>query len=137
MKGNSPLFANRGNKIKSSSKYSTKPGILLERKPYDNKKGNKLLKRAKTEGTKNFIKQNYRSGAKVGDGSTAAAVRQELKTGNLVGGRSHIIKAQQEAKRIDNILAKNPKHPDRKLLMGEKRKLEKALSTKPNKGGRK
>lgn len=135
MKGNNPLFGNSGNKSKTFSKYSNNSGVLKEKESYANQKGLQLLRRAKSNDTKNFIKQNYRSSAKEGDGSTAAAARKELKMGVLVGGKHHVIKAQQEIRRIDNILKKNPNHVDRKILLSERRKLVRALKTKN--GGKK
>lgn len=38
---------------------------------------------------------------------------------------------------IDNTLKKNPNHVDRKFFNSEKKKLAKALKTKPVKGGKK
>ena len=137
MKGNNPLFSNSGNKIKSVSSYSTSPGIPRQNKHYSNKTGLKLLKKVKSEEAKNFIKQHYRSGAKEGDGSTAAAIVKELREGIKVGGRSHLTKGREGIKAIENILKKNPKHVDREFLLSQKKKLEKALKTKPNKGGKK
>ena len=137
MKGNSPLFSNSGNKVKSVSSHSTNPGTTRQIKSYNNKKGLKLLKKVKTEEAKNFIKQHYRSGAKEGDGSTAAAIVKELKYGIKVGGKSHLTKGREGIRTIENILRKNPKHVDRKFLLSEKKKLEKALKTKPKKGGKK
>ncbi|MFP1463669.1 hypothetical protein ACLB1E_31895 [Escherichia coli] len=43
---------------------------------------------------KNIIDDLYRPNAKVGSGSTADAVRYELATGEKVGGRGHVLKAQ-------------------------------------------
>jgi len=137
MKGNNPVFSNSGDKVKSVSSHSTNPGTTRQNRPYNNKKGLKLLKKVKTEEAKNFIKQHYRSGGKEGDGSTAAAIKMELKEGVKVGGKSHITKGKEGIKTIDNILKKNPKHVDRKFLLSEKKKLEKALNTKPKKGGKK
>ena len=50
----------------------------------------------------------YRPGAKVGSGSTAAAVREELATGAQVGGRSHVQKAGDYARALDDWLRRNP-----------------------------
>ena len=137
MKGNSPLFSNSGNKKISRSKYSKNQNKSVTVKSYNNKKGEKLLKKVKSEEAKNYIKQYYRSGAKVGDGSTAAAVEEELKHGTKVGGKSHVTKAKEGLKFIQNTLKKNPKHIDKKFFNSQKRKLEKALKTKPIKGGKK
>lgn len=136
MKGKSPLFENSGNKTKSVSSYSTNPGTTRQKKPYNNEKGLKLLKKVKSEEAKNFIKQHYRSGAKEGDGSTAAAIEKELRYGIKVGGKSHLAKGREGIRNIENILKKNPKHVDKKILLSQKKKLEKALKTKPKKGGK-
>ena len=53
-------------------------------------KGTKLLNKVSNPKLKNTIKEMYRPGAKVGDGGLADAIRHEVKTGNLVGGKSHI-----------------------------------------------
>lgn len=87
----------------------------------------KALSVAKTVEAKRFISQQYRQNAKIGDGSTAAAVEYELTTGKLVGGKSHIQKAKNAIRRIKNMLKENPNHPDRALLWSIKERLEKAL----------
>ena len=97
MKGNNPLFNNGGNKKISRSKYSKNQNKAVPTIPYNNKKGEILLKRVKSEEARNYIRQNYRSGAKIGDGSTAAAVKEELKHGVKIGGKSHITKAKEGA----------------------------------------
>lgn len=51
---------------------------------------------------KNIVGDLFRPGAKVGNGSTADAVRHELRTGELVGGRGHLIKAQEVLTRLRN-----------------------------------
>jgi hypothetical protein len=50
----------------------------------------------------------YRPNAKVGSGSTAAAVRSERATGQPVGGRWHTIKAEQYVIRLQRWLQANP-----------------------------
>ncbi|MBK5073804.1 hemagglutinin repeat-containing protein [Budviciaceae bacterium CWB-B4] len=57
----------------------------------------------------NIIDDLYRPNAKVGSGSTADAVRYELATGNKVGGRGHVEKAQTYSKALQDWLNKNPK----------------------------
>lgn len=86
-----------------------------------------LLALAKTPETKDFVEQQYRLGATIGNGSTADAVRHELATGKLVGGKSHLIKAQNAINHINNVLRDNPNHPDRALLLAIKEDLQKAL----------
>ncbi len=57
---------------------------------------------------KNIIDDLYRPNAKVGSGSTADAVRYELATGEKVGGRGHVEKAQTYSKALQDWLNKNP-----------------------------
>ncbi|MFA3760133.1 hemagglutinin repeat-containing protein [Yersinia sp. 2466 StPb PI] len=62
----------------------------------------------KDENLKNLIDDLYRPNAKVGSGSTADAVRYELATGEKVGGRGHVEKAQTYSKALQDWLNKNP-----------------------------
>ncbi|KEY58940.1 hemagglutinin repeat-containing protein [Serratia sp. DD3] len=62
----------------------------------------------KDENLKNIIDDLYRPNAKVGSGSTADAVRYELATGEKVGGRGHVEKAQTYSKALQDWLNKNP-----------------------------
>ncbi len=55
-----------------------------------------------------IIGENYREGAKVGSGSTADAVRHELKTGERVGGRLHDQKARDTITTLEKWLKNNP-----------------------------
>ena len=54
-----------------------------------------LLSKATNPKLRNFIDNLYRPGAKIGDGGTADALRHQLRTGGLVGGRNHLKKALQ------------------------------------------
>jgi len=55
---------------------------------------------------RNAIDQLYRPGAKIGSGGLADAIRHEIVTGELVGGRSHIEKGRQRIKNLENIIAR-------------------------------
>lgn len=55
---------------------------------------------------KNCINEMYRQGAEIGDGGLADAIRHELTTGELVGGKSHIQKGIERVKNLENIIAK-------------------------------
>ncbi len=66
--------------------------------------GRVLYKVATNTALRNTIKELYRPGAKVGNGSTAAAIRRELKTGILVGGKSHLIKGRERMRRLEKLL---------------------------------
>ena len=63
-----------------------------------------LLDSAHNDKLRNAINEIYRSNAKVGDGGLADAVRHELRTGELAGGKSHIIKAQERIRNLENII---------------------------------
>lgn len=65
-----------------------------------------LLENVSNQKLKNAIDQIYRSGASVGDGGLADAIKHELATGQLVGGKSHIQKGIERAKNLENILVK-------------------------------
>lgn len=75
-----------------------------------------LMSEATTDQTRSIIEELYRETANVGDGGTADAIRHELATGELVGGRSHIQKGKDRLRQIERILRRNPDHPDRELL---------------------
>lgn len=115
--------------VKSNRQLSLGAGISAPetKEKETNSVKESLLARATQNDSKNLIKELYRSGSKIGDGGTADALRHELKTGKLVGGKSHKIKAQERVKQIENILKKNPNHPDKDLLNQLKDDLEKAL----------
>jgi RHS repeat-associated protein len=56
-----------------------------------------------------ILSELYRPGASVGPtGSTADAIRHELATGELVGGRSHIQKGQDYVRGLANWIGRNP-----------------------------
>lgn len=57
---------------------------------------------------KNLIDDLYRPNPKVDSGSTAHAVRYELSTGEKVGDRGHIQKAEQYSELLQRWLNKNP-----------------------------
>lgn len=76
----------------------------------------RLLADASTDVAKNIVKELYRPNAAVGDGGTADAIRKQIATGELVGGRDHIRKGRERLRQIERILSKNPNHPDRALL---------------------
>lgn len=115
--------------VKSNKQLSLGAGISAPdtTEKVNNPVKDSLLAKATQNDTKNLVKELYRSGSKIGDGGTADALRHEFKTGKLVGGKSHKIKAQERVKQITNILKKNPSHPDKDLLHQLKEDLEKAL----------
>lgn len=64
----------------------------------------KLLEEVENAKLKNAVNEIYRPGGKIGDGGLADAVRHELKTGELVGGKSHIQKAIERVTNLENII---------------------------------
>ena len=66
----------------------------------------KLLSKVQNPKLRNAINEIYRDGATIGDGGLADAIRHELKTGELVGGKSHIQKGKERIKNLENILNK-------------------------------
>ena len=55
---------------------------------------------------KNAVNEIYRSGASIGDGGLADAIRHEMSTGQLVGGKSHVTKALERITNLENIIKK-------------------------------
>lgn len=76
----------------------------------------RLLANASTDVVKNIVIELYRSNAVVGDGGTADAIRKQIATGELVGGRDHVRKGRERLRQIERILSKNLNHPNRALL---------------------
>lgn len=69
-------------------------------------KRDELLNSVQNDKLKNAVNQIYRPNAKIGDGGLADALRHEFKTGELVGGKSHIQKANERIKNLKNIIKK-------------------------------
>ena len=65
-----------------------------------------LLNLVSNDKLKNCIDQMYRPGATIGDGGLADAIRHELTTGELVGGKSHIRKGVERVRNLENIIEK-------------------------------
>lgn len=85
---------------------------------------------AKTREVKELIEQLYRPNATIGDGGTADALRYEINTRINIGNKSHRRKAKERINQINNILKKNPNHPDKELLKKLKDDLQDAMNTK-------
>ena len=79
-------------------------------------KGTKLLNKVSNPKLKNTIKEMYRPGAKVGDGGLADAIRHEIKTGKLVGGKSHVQKGTERLRNLERI-------SKREILTKQERKI--------------
>lgn len=86
-----------------------------------------LLSEATTSEAKRIISELYRPGAEVGDGGTADAIREQLRAGVMVGGKDHARKGRERMRQIENILKRNPDHPDRELLKKLRDDLNNAL----------
>ena len=55
----------------------------------------------------NIIENQFKGGdsyKRIGDGTTASAIRWERATGKLVGGKNHMIKGKQESNGLRNLL---------------------------------
>lgn len=90
-----------------------------------------LLKLAKNEKLKSTIKELYRPGATIGDGGTAAAIKKELKTGVLVGGKNHIQKGKERIRNLQNLINSNKlSGSDKKIAAKLKKDLEKVIGGK-------
>ena len=100
----------------------------------DGEKGTRrdeLLDKAENQKLKNAINEIYRQNAKVGDGGLADAVRHELLTKELVGGKSHIQKAKERITNLENIIKKQPlNNQDLELAKQLLEDLQKALGGK-------
>ncbi|MDP3976176.1 MAG: RHS repeat-associated core domain-containing protein, partial [bacterium] len=86
----------------------------------------------------NTINDLNRPGGKIGDGSTAAAVRHQIKTGEMVGRRDHVLKAYNSIRGLNNHIKTLSQYGDKfKLVIRraqrEINKLNRALKTKPRK----
>ncbi len=77
---------------------------------------NELLSKVTNAKLTNAIKELYRPGAKVGDGGLGDAIREEIKTGQLVGGKSHIQKGKERLKNLENILFKENLTKEEKII---------------------
>jgi len=71
-----------------------------------------LLNAVSNQKLKNAIDQMYRPGATIGDGGLADAIRHELSTGQLVGGKSHIQKGIERVRNLENIIKKENLNPN-------------------------
>ena len=62
-----------------------------------------------------LLKRFHKDGSKVGSGSTAAALREELRTGLPVGDKFHTIKTEEGIRALNRWLESNPlaRHGDR------------------------
>jgi hypothetical protein len=95
--------------IKDIRDVINRPGIFkavnaLLRKE-TNREGARLLTSVKNTPLSNLIKSNYRYGARIGKGSTADALRDEVARGVKYGAKkSHYKKAQESIRRLNKIL---------------------------------
>jgi hypothetical protein len=70
-----------------------------------NREGARLLTSVTNKPLSNLIKSNYRHGARIGKGSTADALRDEVARGVKYGAKkSHYKKAQESIRRLNRIL---------------------------------
>lgn len=98
-----------GLEVLVNKEEQTSPKHVMSRREH-------LLEEATSDVVKKIVKELYRSNATVGDGGTADAIRKQLSTGELIGGKDHIQKGRERLKQIQKILSRNPNHPDKLLL---------------------
>lgn len=90
-----------------------------------------LLSQTTNAKLQNTIKEMYRPNATIGDGGLSDAVRHELRTGEFVGGKSHIPKAKERLNNMRNILRRETLDAnDKKTIFDLIEDLEKALEGK-------
>lgn len=139
MKGNNSLFAYNRTQNDGVDKATPKPPQKSSKIKFKldlqffaakdvSDKGKKLQNSVANQKLKNTIGEMYRRSAKVGDGSLAAATREQVKTGKLVGGKDHIKKAEERIRNMENILRKETLNSkDRKTALKLINQLKKAL----------
>ena len=120
------------NKVKEIEE-KVKTNTIVKPKAEMSEKGKQLLNSATNEKLKNVIKELYRPGASIGDGGTADAIRHEIETGELVGGKSHIQKGIERLKNLENILNRvELNENDKKIAQELYEDLKDALGGKKN-----
>jgi hypothetical protein len=87
-----------------------------------NREGARLLTSVVNKPLSNLIKSNYRYGARIGKGSTADALRDEVARGVKYGAKkSHYRKAQESIKRLNRILNDEPLSSRERQIAGNVR----------------
>jgi hypothetical protein len=72
--------------------------------------GRQALPTAENPRLQRVIQELFREGAAI-SGGTAGAVRHEVRTGTLVGGKSHIRKAIERRRQLQHILSRERLSP--------------------------
>jgi hypothetical protein len=83
---------------------------------------------------KNYVDQLFKGvdhPGRTGDGTTMAAIRHELLTGETVQNRRHIIKGEETLRGLERWMDKNPQAPapDREVAQMLIRELREALTS--------
>lgn len=117
--GGNPKTGIGGGKILEKTNASSMPGDRSVRE--------RLLGEAVTDEARRIVGQLYRPNAETSDGGAADAIREQLRTGEMVGGKDHTQKGCERIHQIERILARNPDHPDRALLQRLREDLKDAL----------
>ena len=100
MKANSNNFK----RTKGAIKYNLKIQYFGSKKlPL---KARLYLKVVKNEKLRNTILALFRPGAHIGDGSTTAAIKYQIKFNKYVNGKDHIIKGKERVANLEHILKK-------------------------------
>jgi len=93
---------------------------------------NELLAQAKDPGLRSAINELFRPMAQVGDGSSMAALRDEIQTGQKVGGKDHWVKLIQRRKNLMRVYRSGRLGAsDRAITRGLLIAIQDALSTRP------
>jgi hypothetical protein len=81
---------------------------------------------------KDIMEELYRPNAKIGSGSTASALREEIKHGIKVGGKEHLQKIQDRSKNLEKWIKNNPtaKPSDRAAAENVLKDMKDALQSK-------
>jgi hypothetical protein len=89
-------------------KQCANDGVSTRTTPLLNTARGNLLQGAQNARLRNLIEQMYRRTATVGSGSTADAVRHELRTGELLSRSGHSIKGQEMIRALERTVAEEP-----------------------------
>ena len=127
MKGSSSSFS------KSKGGGSLDPKAVnarLQNSKDISQKGKDIINKANDPHLKLSLAEIYRKG-KVGDGSLAAAIYEQVTTGKKVGGVDHITKGKERIKNLSHLISKNKLNAkDKVIAKKEIRKIALALKGK-------
>lgn len=103
MKGQTPLFERPNTYFPKLRFYRMKVDLQFFASRVS-PKGEELQRQVSNKKLFNFIGEYYRAGASIGDGGLADAVKHQITTGELVGGRDHLTKGRERITNLERIL---------------------------------